>query len=533
MEFRSGRAEPSLGASRRPGRTSLRRDALLSRRSGGFRLARLLVALAVVSVVGVLFAGSALGDASNLGAGSSKPLATAFARTATPLSVGPEVGFSIEKLQEIQGSGGPFTTAELTGKVGQTVDYEIIVTNTGFAPLAFSEFTDVGCEGIAGGSSNVLERGESTTYTCSHLLSKADEEAGGHCNSATITGAVPDQVAAANGFSETSNTVCVAVPAEPSFSIEKLQQINGSGGPFTTAELTAKVGQTVDYEVIVTNTGNTSLEFGPLADKNCGGIAGGPGEATLEPGESTMYTCSYQLTKADEEAGGHCNRAAITGGVPSENDGDTLADAAPNGITEISNTVCVTVPAEPSFSIEKLQEIEGSGGSFTTAELTGKVGQTVDYEIIVTNTGNTSLEFSEFEDAKCGGIEGGPSGALEPGESTTYTCSHTLTKADQQAGRHENHATVTGSPPNEEGDAVETAADAITKTSNTVVVLVPTPVCPNAFSGTGEGVNLGSAGDYAVLGLAGTRVNNSIVTVTGNEGVSQGGSLMNRSLSTL
>src|SRR2546430_1602184 len=35
---------------------------------------------------------------------------------------------------------------------------------------------------------------------------------------------------------------------------------------------------------------------------------------------------------------------------------------------------------EPSFTIEKLQRIAGSGGSFTTAPLTGVTGQTVEYE---------------------------------------------------------------------------------------------------------------------------------------------------------
>lgn len=42
-------------------------------------------------------------------------------------------------------------------------------------------------------------------------------------------------------------------------------------------------------------------------------------------------------------------------------------------------------------------------------------------------------------------------------------------------------------------------------------------------------VTLGTAGNYAVLGLANTKINNSLVTVNGNEGVSQGGSLTNMS----
>src|SRR5437899_3252011 len=122
----------------------------------------------------------------------------------------------------------------------------------------------------------------------------------------------------------------------------------------------------------------------------------------------------------------------------------------------------ITCPGEPAFTIKKLQMIEVSEEPFTTSPLTGKVGQTVDYEIIVKNTRNISLTFSNFEDANCEAIAGGPSKALAPGESTTYSCEHILTIADQTAGSHENNATVAGTPPEGQGSPT-------THTSNTVV----------------------------------------------------------------
>jgi hypothetical protein len=45
--------------------------------------------------------------------------------------------------------------------------------------------------------------------------------------------------------------------------------------------------------------------------------------------------------------------------------------------------------------------------------------------------------------------------------------------------------------------------------------------------------DLGTASDYGVLGLQGTAIQNSLVTVNGNEGVSQGGSLTNMAPSTI
>ena len=246
------------------------------------------------------------------------------------------------------------------------------------------------------------------------------------------------------------------VDCKPNFTIEKLQEISGSGTGFTTAPLTGKIGQTVDYEIVVTNNGNTALTFSNFTDTNCdeGTIAGGPGATPVEPGSSTIYTCEHLLTTV----GIYTNEATDTG---------TPGEGTP--ITKTSNKVVVEVPAEPAFTIEKLQEIAGSGSGFTTHPLIGEVGQTVDYEIVVTNTGNVPLGFSNFIDPKCdeGTIAGGPGESkLAPGATTVYTCDHLLNEKDKTAGSYTNTATVTGTPPGGEGFPA-------THTSNTVVVNFP------------------------------------------------------------
>jgi hypothetical protein len=132
----------------------------------------------------------------------------------------------------------------------------------------------------------------------------------------------------------------------------------------------------------------------------------------------------------------------------------------------------VTCGPAPAYTIEKLQAIGGSGLPATTAPLTGQVGQTVDYEIRVTNTGNTPLTFSNFEDKHCDpGTLGGGSGEtpVEPLAVVTFMCSHKLTAADETAGSYTNTATVTGTPEPEEGSPE-------THESNTVEV---TPITPH------------------------------------------------------
>jgi hypothetical protein len=238
---------------------------------------------------------------------------------------------------------------------------------------------------------------------------------------------------------------------EPSFTIEKRQEVMGSGSGFTTSPLTGSVGQTVDYEIVVKNTANVAETFSEFADTHCdpGTIAGGPGSSLVAAGQSTTYTCDHALTAV----GSYTNEASVSG---------TSAGGTP--VKHTSNQVVVEVPPERAFTIEKQQEIMGSASGFTTSSLTGAIGQTVEYQIVVKNTGNEALTFSSFTDAHCdpGTIAGGPGEApVAPSSSTTYTCSHVLASV----GSYVNEASVTGTAQGE---------PPLTHTSNQVEVIVPT-----------------------------------------------------------
>ena len=284
-----------------------------------------------------------------------------------------EPSFTIEKLQEIKGSGTGFKTSPLTGEIGQTVDYEIVVKNTANVPETFSPLTDAKCDEstIAGGpGATPVAPGESTTYTCDHVLTKV----GAYTNEATVTGESVSGIP----LTQTSNQVLVEVPAKPAFTIEKLQEIKGSGTGFTTSQLTGAIGQAVNYEIVVTNTGNVPLKFGKLSDANCENIAPA-GEEEIAVSAHETYTCNHVLTKV----GAYTNEATVTG----------TPESGTPVITHTSKQVVVEVPAKPAFTIEKLQKLAGEP-SFTKSELTGTIGQTVEYEIVIENTGNVPFSFS-------------------------------------------------------------------------------------------------------------------------------------------
>ena len=186
---------------------------------------------------------------------------------------------------------------------------------------------------------------------------------------------------------KTSNKVTVKVIAEPSFTIEKVEKIAGESS-YSESEHTGKIGQTVEYKVTVKNTGNVALKFGALKDSACEGISpSGATELALN-GEET-FTCTHKLSAV----GSYTNEASIEG-----NEGSG---------TKTSNKVVAKVAAEPSFSVEKQQRLSGES-SYTSAEKSAQGGQTMEYKVIVKNTGNVPLKFGALKDSACEGIS--PSG---------------------------------------------------------------------------------------------------------------------------
>ena len=112
-----------------------------------------------------------------------------------------------------------------------------------------------------------------------------------------------------------------------------------------------------------------------------------------------------------------------------------------------TTTTTTTTPAAPSFTLRKL-EADPSSPSFGAGPITANVGDTIRYEIIVTNTGNEPLNLT-LVDTLCTGISG-PTGnvtgnTLAVGGTATWTCSHLVVAADFPT--YVNVAQVTGTPP--------------------------------------------------------------------------------------
>jgi hypothetical protein len=112
-----------------------------------------------------------------------------------------------------------------------------------------------------------------------------------------------------------AETVTVSPPSTSSFTLVKTQSLTSTGG-FTTAPITASVGQTIYYQITVKNTGNTPLSLA-LVDTMCTSIAGPTGDISgglLAVGGTATYTCLHVVVAADFPT--YVNVAQVTATPP-------------------------------------------------------------------------------------------------------------------------------------------------------------------------------------------------------------------------
>ncbi len=126
----------------------------------------------------------------------------------------------------------------------------------------------------------------------------------------------------------------------------------------------------------------------------------------------------------------------------------------------------------PAIAVSKLQRL-GSSGEFGAALVTATVGQTIGYQINVTNTGNVMLTIT-LQDDRCdaGTIAPATGQGVGPTGTVTFTCTHVLTAAD--AGSFVNTATATGTAGNGQqvsgGASVTAQVEAAPAAANTGVL---------------------------------------------------------------
>lgn len=185
----------------------------------------------------------------------------------------------------------------------------------------------------------------------------------------------------------------------------------------TTSSVTA-ANQVVPYSYLVTNTGNITLTGISLIDDNIDGSVSCPA-ASLPPapGANTM-TCTAQhtVTQAEMNAGGN-----LTNNVT----------ASSNEAPDATDSLSIPITQTPGMSVVKS----------STATAYSMVGDVLDYEIAITNTGNITLTNISLDDPLTSD-ESCPVNTLDPNTSTTCTASYTVMESDLSNGSISNTASA-------------------------------------------------------------------------------------------
>jgi uncharacterized repeat protein (TIGR01451 family) len=340
-------------------------------------------------------------------------------------------------------------------KVGDTIAYSYVVTNTGNVDLASVAVSDpaagpVTCPvppspGLAPGDS------ETCTATTAHTVTQADVEAGSVADTATATGT--DTQGTVSPPSDPSTAVVPAAPPVLRVSLTKKGTVTPAAD-----QGALKVGDTIRYNYVVTNTGNVYLStvrvFDPVVGHVTCPVPPSPG---LAPGGSETCTAdkAYTVTQADVDAGHVLDKSIATGSQ--QLTGGKSRPAIPSPIA--TDDIPAVAPA-PAVSITKeatVTPVDDQGAA--------KIGDTITYTFTVTNTGNVDLASVAVTDIKAGAVSCPPVPApgLAPGGMLTCTATtpYTVTSDDVTDGKVTDTATATGtddsgltSPPNGPSTAV-------------------------------------------------------------------------------
>jgi len=293
-----------------------------------------------------------------------------------------------------------------TNSVGDSITYTYDVQNTGNVTLTNVTAADahVGLSAISCTPAQGSTLTPSVTMQCTatYTVLQSDVDAGHIDNIGVATGTPP------TGPDVTeSDPLSVSLPQNAGLTIAKSQT---STGPYA-------VGGSISYSVVVTNTGSVTLTNVIVSDADL--TPNSNTCASLAPGSTCVLNGTYTVQQADVNVGSFTNTASVTD--------DAVCPAAGAGTCE--DSFIVTFQQNPAIHVVK---------SSTTTSITAD-GQVVPYSFTVTNTGNVSLTGVTVSDSMCDAapaLQSGDNGdlQLETTETWIYTCNHTVTQLEVNAG---------------------------------------------------------------------------------------------------
>lgn len=201
-------------------------------------------------------------------------------------------------------------------------------------------------------------------------------------------------------------------------------------GPYT------KVGDVISYTLTVRNTGNVALTNLVITDPNAdAGTIIPATRATLAVNDAFNIAALHTVTQADVERGYVSNLARAEGKDPGNvTVSATSTDPAPiaGAPVDPACAACTVTPIVQTSAFDIKKTVTQTGYR--------SVGDTVNYTIIVKNTGNVTLNTVVITDPLTGVNK--TLATLAPGVSDTIKTTYTIVQADLENAKVINTATV-------------------------------------------------------------------------------------------
>ncbi len=390
----------------------------------------------------------------DLDAGAVKNTASASGTTAdgTQVTV-PSTEVVVPAIQQPSIVAAKSTDTTEVRSIGEVIKYAITVKNPGNVTLTGVLLDDPNADAASiFCPETILAPGAGMDCTAVHTVTQTDLDAGNVVNVATASGTTPG----GKPVSGSSDKVVVPAAQEPAVTTKK-------SSPTTDY---VRVGDTIEYAIEVTNSGNTTLT-GVTVDDPKADATPVCEPTTLAPAETAKCPAVHTVTQADLDAGSVINVA-------------TGAGAAPDGSSVTGPSDKVIVPAVVQPAVETIKTL--ASGSITQYSAPGDV---IEYMILVRNTGNVTLSSISVADAKADTTPNCDVTSLLPDETATCTATHTVTQADLDAGSIVNVATARAQPPI--GVAISDPSDPITVPATLSPALLTTKSSPTpSFSAVGD-----------------------------------------------
>ena len=379
----------------------------------------------------------------------------------------PNVTLNVTKTSDWEGKA---TGAKL--ELGTKITYTITVKNTGNVPYTNVNFTDLLQNGDATVTGEIPTYGtlavnEEKSFTVEYIVTEADLLKESINNKVT---AEADEIEYTYYEGETEKTG----KATPKGEDEVTDNTDAASASFTSTKTTTStpknekgyaLGETITYEIKVTNDGNLTLTDVEVTEKLAGAVIKASSDYTvsgsvatiaeLKPGQTVIVNVEYVVTEADILAGSVKNVATVKGNGPDDKDPDPKDPGTddptdkPKATLDIAKSVVSTPKNGTSYAL----------GEKITYTLTVKVG--ADNNVTVKDVRVTdTLLTAENVNAKIVEIAGGytlnATGEIElpdmaPGAAdVVITYTYTVQESDLGSGAYgsvHNAAVSKGATP--------------------------------------------------------------------------------------